>query len=100
MKKYFVNGKQITESEAKAIEKLFVTYLNNSQFFTLQGESIKTRLASDHDDLKNGVDIYSIIEGQPDENGRAPSLLIAFDITSARMSEKLKKKLKKIQKTY
>ncbi len=83
--------------EAKAIEKLFVTYLNNSQFFTLQGESIKTRLASDHDDLKNGVDIYSIIEGQPDENGRAPSLLIAFDITSAKMPEKLKKKLTKIR---
>lgn len=32
MKKYFVNGKQITESEAKAIEKRNQEYMNSGDF--------------------------------------------------------------------
>lgn len=32
MKKYFVNGKQITESEAKAIEKRNKEYMNSGDF--------------------------------------------------------------------
>ena len=90
-------GLDNTFSKAKAVERLFVTYLNNSQFFALENETIRTRQSSDFDDLKNGIDIYSIIEGQPDEEGRAPSLIIAFDITSAKIPEKLSKKLTKIR---
>lgn len=89
------NGYEGTYDTAKAVEKLFVTYLNNSQFFDLNNETLKTRLASDYDDLKNGVDIYSIIEGEPDDEGYAPSLIIAFDITTAKVSDKLTKKLTK-----
>lgn len=87
------NGFIGTYDKAKAVEKLFVTYLNNSQFFDLNNETLKTRLASDYDDLKNGVDIYSIIEGEPDDKGYTPSLIIAFDITTAKEEGKLKKKL-------
>jgi hypothetical protein len=89
------NGFIGTYDTAKAVEKLFVTYLNNSQFFDLNNETLKTRLASDYDDLKNGVDIYSIIEGEPDDEGYTPSLIIAFDITTAKVSDKLTKKLTK-----
>lgn len=32
MKRYFVNGKQITESEAKAIDKRNKEYLNSGDF--------------------------------------------------------------------
>ena len=32
MKKYFVNGKQITESEAKAIKKRNQEYMNSGDF--------------------------------------------------------------------
>lgn len=82
-----------TYEKAKVIEGLFVTYLNNSKFFDLEDETLKTRIASDYDDLENGVDIYSLIEGEPNEDGSAPSLIIAFDITSTKLDHKLTKKL-------
>lgn len=45
-------GLDNTFSKAKAVERLFVTYLNNSQFFALENETIRTRQSSDFDDLK------------------------------------------------